>query len=129
MACVTQRACRGQSLSSACHSLQHCAYDRLRQYQPIFVTGKLPSPVFSEINFLLHQHVEEKEPCFVNESRCPTQMSENTKTEYTSYLNTICTMDPISLEAGAFGSFRKHKTGEQVNAVSRESYYCEEGMS
>lgn len=34
-------------------------------------------------------------------------------------------MDPILLEARAFGFFRKHKTGEQVNAASREPHYCE----
>lgn len=38
-------------------------------------------------------------------------------------------MDPIPLEARAFGFFRKHKTGEEVNAVSREPHDCEESMS
>lgn len=110
MACVTLGVCRGQSLSYVWHPLQQCVYNRLRQYQLIFVTEKLPLPVFSEISFLLHQHVEEKELCFVNYSRCPTQTSGNTKTEYTLCSNTTHTTDRIPLEAPPFGFFRKHKT-------------------
>lgn len=115
---LCNRVCREQSLSSAWHSLQHGVYDRLRQYQPIFETGKLPLRVLSETSFLLHEHVRERKPSFVDEARCPTPMSENTKKNYTSYLNTICTMNTIPL--AFFG-----KSGEQINAVISEQHYRE----
>lgn len=60
----------------------------------------------------------EKVPSFVHEARCPTPKPENTKKEYTLYLNTICTMNPIPL---AFVG----KSGEQITAVISEQHYCE----